>query len=83
LDNVVVGYDIGNLRFDDQIEIEGAEAGPFSQGGDSGSLIVNKQGRAVALLFSGGDQGGSNGRGLTYANPISKVLDHLKVDLVF
>ena len=82
LDNVIVGYDMGNLRFDDQIEIEGAETGPFSQGGDSGSLIFNGDRQAVALLFAGGDQGGSNGQGLTYANPISKVLDELKVDRV-
>ena len=38
---------------------------------------------AVALLFAGGDQGGSNGQGLTYANPIRTVLDALKVDLFF
>jgi len=82
LDNVVVGYDIGNLRFDNQIEIEGADAGPFSQGGDSGSLIVNDDLLAVALLFAGGDQGGSNGQGLTFANPIAKVFDQLGVDLL-
>jgi hypothetical protein len=83
LDNVVVGYDIGNLRFDNQIEIEGAETGPFSQGGDSGSLIVDEDLQAVALLFAGGDQGGTNGQGLTYANPIQKVLDSLDVGLAF
>ncbi|HLQ45222.1 MAG TPA: hypothetical protein VK137_10870, partial [Planctomycetaceae bacterium] len=42
LDNVVVGYDIGNLRFDNQVEIEGAGTSAFSDGGDSGSLIVNE-----------------------------------------
>ncbi|MGH7824529.1 MAG: hypothetical protein ACREQ7_05055 [Candidatus Binatia bacterium] len=82
LDNVVVAYDIGNLRFDDQIEIEGADAGPFSQGGDSGSLIVDDDRQAVALLFAGGDQGGANGKGFTYANPIAKVLEGLRVDLI-
>ncbi len=82
LDNVVVGYDIGNLRFDDQIEIEGADAGPFSQGGDSGSLIVDANLRGVALLFAGGDEGGANGMGLTFANPLRTVLDKLGVDLV-
>ena len=35
----------------------GAEDGPFSQGGDSGSLIVDEKQLAVALLFAGGDQG--------------------------
>ena len=82
LDNVVVSYDIGNLRFDDQIEIEGAGSNAFSDGGDSGSLIFDKQRGAVALLFAGGDEGGSNNMGLTYGNPIRAVLDALKVDLV-
>lgn len=82
LDNVVVGYDIGNLRFNGQIEIEGAGAGPFSQGGDSGSLIVDDDRKAVALLFAGGDQGGSNGKGLTYGNPIETVFAALTVTLL-
>jgi hypothetical protein len=82
LDNVVVAYDDGNLRFDNQLEIEGTGPGPFSQGGDSGSLIVDDTGRAVALLFAGGDTGGANGMGLTYASPIRVVLDALKVDLL-
>jgi len=81
LDNVVVGYDLGNLRFDNQVEIEGTGAGPFSDGGDSGSLIVGKDKRGVALLFAGSDQGGANGQGLTFANPLRAVLDALKVDL--
>lgn len=81
LDNVVVGFDIGNLRFDNQVEIEGAEDGPFSDGGDSGSLIVGADKRGVALLFAGSDQGGANGQGLTYANPLRAVLDALRVDL--
>lgn len=82
LDNVVVGYDIGNISFDNQIEIEGAEEGPFSQGGDSGSLIVDAAGHAAALLFAGGDEGGSNGKGLTFANPIDAVFAALGVDLL-
>jgi hypothetical protein len=83
LDNVVVGYGIGYLKFDNQVEIEGGDSGPFSQGGDSGSLIVDAGHRAVALLFAGGDLGGSNGLGLTYANSIRAVLEALKVDLFF
>ncbi len=83
LDNVVVGYDVGNLRFDGQLEIEGASSDAFSQGGDSGSLIFTSLGhRAVGLLFAGGDQGGSNGKGLTFANPFAVVLQQLKADLV-
>jgi hypothetical protein len=82
LDNVIVGYDMGNLRFDNQIEIEGAGTEAFSDGGDSGSLIVDEDLLAAAILFAGGDSGGSNGRGLTYANPVHAVLDALKVDLL-
>ncbi len=41
LDNVVVEYDSGVLKFDGQVEIESADSSPFSQGGDSGSLIVD------------------------------------------
>ena len=82
LDNVVVNYDKGNLRFDGQIEIEGVGTAPFSDGGDSGSLIVNSRMEAIALLFAGSDSGGRNGAGLTYANPIHPALDALKATLL-
>jgi hypothetical protein len=82
LDNVVVGYDTDNYRFDNQIEIEGAGAKAFSAGGDSGSLIFDEDLLGVALLFAGGDEGGSNGKGLTYANPLDVVLDALGIDLL-
>jgi hypothetical protein len=81
IDNVTVQLDIGELRFDNQIEIEGESDGPSSDGGDSGSLIVGADRRAVALLFAGSDQGGANGQGLIYANPIQSVLDALSLDL--
>ena len=82
LDNLYVGYDAGTLRFDDQIEIEGEGSEPFSLGGDSGSLIVDADRRAVALLFAGSDQGGTNGMGLAYANPLHAVLPAMKVELL-
>jgi hypothetical protein len=82
LDNVVVNYDVGNLRFDNQIEIEGTGSRAFSDGGDSGSLIVNSDMQAIALLFAGGEVGGANGLGLTYANPIHRVLADVKATLV-
>ena len=81
VDNVQVEYDLGVLRFDNQIEIEGTGNKAFSDSGDSGSLIVDDNLRAIGLLFAGGDVGGSNGKGLTFANPIGTVLDALKVDL--
>jgi hypothetical protein len=82
VDNVVIGYDVGDLRFDQQLEIEGVGEEGFSAGGDSGSLIMDETGRAVALLFAGGDQGGANGKGLTYANPLLPVLQALAVELL-
>jgi len=81
VDNVVVTYERGDLSFDRQIEIESTGAGPFSSGGDSGSVIVDENGFACALLFAGSDQGGSNGKGLTYANEIGLVLEQLNLKL--
>ncbi len=84
LDGVIVGYDRGQLRFDNQLEIEGAGNRAFSAGGDSGALIFTSGGVALAcgLLFAGGDHGGSNGKGYTYANPIGTVMRRLKTKLV-
>lgn len=83
LDNLVVAYDTGDLSFDGQIEIEGTGRRGFSDGGDSGSLIVDQDRLAAGLLFAGSGQGGSNGRGLTYANPIEPVLQELSVTLMY
>ncbi len=81
IDNQVISYDLGDLRFDNLLEIEGAENVAFSDGGDSGALIVNGDLQGVALLFAGSDQGGSNGKGLTYANPLHAILEKLQVEL--
>lgn len=84
LDDVVVGYgpEIGEVSFDDQIEVEGLGRGPFSRGGDSGSLVyVPGTGLAVGLLFAGSETGGDNGTGLTYLNPIDTVLEALGAEL--
>lgn len=81
VDDVVVDYEIGSLRFDRQIEIEGADNVAFSEGGDSGSLIFDTQGFGAALLFAGTDQGGTNGRGLTYATELSSVFQALDLKL--
>ena len=84
LDDVLVGYgeELGNLRFDDQIEIEGIGTDPFSRGGDSGSLVYREDGVALGLLFAGSESGGENGRGLTYVNPIDAVLAALDATLL-
>lgn len=68
--------------FNGQIEIEGTGVSPFSKPGDSGSLVVDPQYKAIGLLFAGSTTGGRNGKGLTYANPIDDVLDKLKASLV-
>jgi hypothetical protein len=74
VDRVIVGYDRGELRFDDQVEISPAGRMPFSRGGDSGSLIVDGDRRPAALLFAGNDAD------TTYANPLPAVLAALKVE---
>jgi hypothetical protein len=87
LDNVLVGYDSGVVRFDDQIEVAGTEDGPFSSPGDSGSLVITdvadaSGAAAVGLLFAGSETGGPSGHGLTYVNPIAAVLAALDIDLI-
>ena len=83
LDDVVIEYEIGDVSFDDQVEIEGSGTKSFDESGDSGSLIVDGDLRAAALLYAGSDHGGSNGKGVTYGNPIAKVLSALKVKLAY
>ncbi|GAX59678.1 hypothetical protein SCALIN_C04_0166 [Candidatus Scalindua japonica] len=70
---VNVGYGSGTARFVRQILIE---PGSFSDGGDSGSLIVRAgirgRGRPVGLLFAGSTT-------MTVANPIADVLNRFGV----
>jgi hypothetical protein len=82
VDNIVVSYEMGDVTFDNTIEVESTTAGHFSDGGDSGALIVNEAMEGVGLLFAGSDTGGSNGLGVTYANSLLTVLAELKVDLI-
>jgi hypothetical protein len=82
LDPIEIDLGTGIFAFENQIEIEGTASAPFSKGGDSGSLIVDSELGAVGLLFAGSTSGGSNGKGLTYANPIDTVLSSLNAKLV-
>ena len=76
LDDLPVDVDgLGELRFDDQIEVKATDEW-FSLGGDSGSLVVDEDGLAVGLLFAGND------RDRSYLNPISSVLYALGVELL-
>jgi hypothetical protein len=80
VDGVAVQYDSVVHRFDDQIEIEG-DAGAFSAGGDSGSVIWRSRDRApLGLLFAGSRQGGRTGEGVTFANPLATVLRELDAE---
>ncbi|MBE9049626.1 hypothetical protein IQ243_04250 [Nostocales cyanobacterium LEGE 11386] len=69
-------------RFPDIIAFEGIGNKPFSLKGDSGSLIIDENGYALALLIAGTLKGGKNGLGITYGIPISTVLSEMDVDLV-
>lgn len=54
VNNVRVQYSAGVAVFNNQIIIRGIGSAPFSQGGDSGSLIVSTRSRQpVGLLFAG------------------------------
>lgn len=66
-----VEYDQGMVRIDDIMVIENVD-GPFSKPGDSGSAIVDAQGRVIGLLFGGSDV-------VTFAIPIRRVLRRFKV----
>jgi hypothetical protein len=72
IDHCDVELDFGIVVFDRQIEIASSADGPFSQPGDSGSLVVNPDGQPVGLLASG-----TFDCRLHYANPIDDVLRSL------
>lgn len=83
LDGLSVLYPTGVITFDGQVEVSGDGSGPFSAGGDSGSLVYDPATlEAVGLLFAGSERGGTDGFGLTYCNPIGAVLDALDIDFV-
>lgn len=66
-----VQYDQGMVRVDDVMVIENT-TGSFSRPGDSGSAIVDMQGRVVGLLFAGSDV-------VTFAIPIRRILRRFKL----
>lgn len=82
VDGLTVQYPVGIVRFDNQIEVAGDGSGPFSAGGDSGSVVYDPKAlEAVGLLFAGSERGGPDGFGLTYCNPIGAVFDRLDIRL--
>lgn len=77
IDGLRVDMGSGVATFSEQLEVTGHGGASFSLGGDSGSLIVARDGYAVGLLFAGGPD--ASGVDLTYANPIDTVLKRLGV----
>lgn len=67
---VTVDYDGPTATYRNQLM-----AGPISQGGDSGSAVLDMNKRVVGLLFAGSDT-------TTILNPFQAVLDALQVQLV-
>jgi hypothetical protein len=75
--SIAVRYGGGKVaNFRDQISITGIQGRPFSDDGDSGSLIWtwNETRSPVGLLFGGG-------RDYTFANKIGHVLQALEIEL--
>lgn len=74
--DIKVRYGVHIAEFSDQIAIIGVGT-QFSDGGDSGSVIVDAVTKQpVGLLFAGGGA-------TTFANPISTVLNHFGVGIVY
>lgn len=87
LDGVVIDYGTpGNpkpISYDNQLEFvhEHPEVSPFSQGGDSGSFILDRENlRPYALLYGGGPD--ADGIDRTLGHFMVDVLSSLKVSLV-
>jgi hypothetical protein len=73
--DIWVNYGGNRAWFENQIAIIGVGGKDFSQGGDSGSLIVDAVSlNPVGLLFAGGN-------GITFANRIDDVLNHFGVSI--
>jgi hypothetical protein len=67
---VDVTYDDGKARFINQVM-----ATPFSKRGDSGSIVLNADDKAVGLIFSGSES-------VSVFHPIQGVLERLNVEMV-
>ncbi|MBI1762152.1 MAG: hypothetical protein HYR56_12035 [Acidobacteria bacterium] len=75
--DLTVPYEVGDVTFTDQIAIRGLNGKRFSDSGDSGSSILERDtNKVVGLLFAGSTNGA-----FTFANHITDVLTQLKVRL--
>lgn len=80
---VRVKYDLfQKATFVDQIVVSQPRTDPpFSNGGDSGSLVYDAGGRCIGLLFAGSEASAEE-PSKTIANPIQYVLRELNLDLL-
>ncbi len=80
---VRVKYDLfRKATFVDQIIIsQEADAEPFSNGGDSGSLVYDTEKRCVGLLFAG-SEASADEPSTTIVNPIQYVLRELNIEVL-
>ena len=67
--SITVGYGNQEADFDHQLMTQA-----MSNPGDSGSVLVDENNRAVGLLFSGSDE-------VTFFNPIDRVLTALNISI--
>lgn len=76
--SVKVPYDDGDHILKNQItiEVDTAQSAQFGNSGDSGSVVVEQNGKVIGLYFAGTDDGSFG-----VANPIDYVLDELNIDL--
>jgi hypothetical protein len=75
--DVIVPYEVGEVMFADQIAVRGLNGRRFSDSGDSGSAILERNTNVVVgLLFAGATNGS-----LTFANHIADVFRALRVKL--
>jgi len=84
-DVTVLYHSIGNLRFDNLIEITWKDLRrPFTRPGDSGALVFNPETmRAVGLHFAGGEIKRDGKKvGVSYACDLGTVLDSIECTLI-
>jgi hypothetical protein len=86
VDNVTVKTSIGNVVFDNVIEINWqSNKQPFSKPGDSGSMVFTKNGLwAVGLHFAGGEKivEGKKKVGVSYSCNMATILETLELSLL-
>jgi hypothetical protein len=79
---VQVKYDLfRKATFVDQIIVSQPGAQPFSEGGDSGSLVYDAENKCVGLLFAG-SEASEDEPARTIVNPIGYVMKELDIDFL-